>query len=132
MTTHAGEPRNPTIEPPRGGVLHVVDAARYSAAGSRRLFRETAARLELAAGIGIALAYLWTGAALWHWVVSAFLLALVLAAEALNTAIEVLCDRVSPEWSQAAKDAKDLGSLAVALLLMATGGFVLLVLFGLI
>ena len=42
---------------------------------------------------------------------------LLLAIEALNTAIEVLTDLVSPEWSQQAKHAKDLGSLAVALLI---------------
>ncbi|MBN8291340.1 diacylglycerol kinase [Rhodobacter sp. NTK016B] len=130
--SHAEETRDPTIVAPRGGVLHVLDAARYSAAGSRRLMKETAARLELSAGIGIALAYLLTGAALWHWLATGFLLALVLAVEALNTAIEVLCDRVSPEWSQAAKDAKDLGSLAVALLLLVAGGFVASGLIGLI
>lgn len=36
----------------------------------------------------------------------------LIAVEALNTAIEVLVDHLSPGWSQFAKDAKDLGSLA--------------------
>jgi diacylglycerol kinase (ATP) len=39
---------------------------------------------------------------------------LLIAVEALNTALEVLVDHLSPGWSQFAKEAKDLGSLAVA------------------
>ena len=39
---------------------------------------------------------------------------LLIAVEALNTALEVLVDHLSPGWSAFAKDAKDLGSLAVA------------------
>ena len=39
---------------------------------------------------------------------------LLIAVEALNTAIEVLVDQLSPGWSAWAKEAKDLGSLAVA------------------
>jgi diacylglycerol kinase (ATP) len=56
--------------------------------------------------------------------------ALVLAIEALNTALEILTDTISPDWSQMAKDAKDLGSLAVALILTVTAGFLALVLLG--
>jgi len=44
-----------------------------------------------------------------------------LAVEALNTAIEEIVDHVSPEWSLAAKHAKDMGSFAVMALLFATG-----------
>lgn len=119
-----------TVIPPRGGLLHVVDAAGYSLAGARRLWAETAARLEiLAAGIIVA-GFLWQGAVLWQWLVVLLLFALTLVVEALNTAIEVLTDRVSPEWSQAAKDAKDLGSLAVGLMLMVCGVFAGLVIVG--
>ncbi len=42
------------------------------------------------------------------------LVLLLVATEALNTALEVLVDHLSPGWSEFAKDAKDLGSLAVA------------------
>lgn len=124
------DPESRPVAPPRGGLLHVVDAAGYSLAGLRRLLDETAARLELLAALAVALAFLWRGAALWHWAVFAGLAALVLAAEALNTAIEVLTDRISPGWSQMAKDAKDLGSLAVALILAVTAGFAALVVVG--
>lgn len=112
------------ITPPRAGLLHVLDAAVYSWAGFRRLMQETAARLELAGALIAAGCFVTISAALWQWAVLIALLSLVLAIEALNTAIEIVVDRVSPEWSEAAKHAKDLGSLAVGLILLLTLGFV--------
>lgn len=120
------------VVPPRGGLLHVVDAAGYSLAGFRRLWAETAARLEIGGAALVALAFLWRGVEVWHWLAALVLLALILVVEALNTAIEVLTDRISPEWSEMARDAKDLGSLAVGLMLLVAGGFVAAVLAGLI
>lgn len=114
---------------PRAGLLHIVDAAGYSLAGFRRLTRETAARLEL---LGCMLAFgsfFWLGASAWHWLALVTLCAVVLSLEALNTAIEVLTDQISPEWSEFAKDAKDLGSLAVGLMLCVSALFVCAVLF---
>jgi len=128
-------PETPTdrvVVPPRGGLMHVIDASSYSIAGMRRLWGETAARLEFLAALGTAILFMWSGAAFWHWFVAFALFAMVLAIEALNTAIEVLTDRQSPEWSQMAKDAKDLGSLAVGLMLLITGSFVLAVVTGLV
>jgi diacylglycerol kinase (ATP) len=121
-----------TIVPPRRGLLHILDATRYSLAGLRRLWRETAARLECAGAAVVAIGFLLRGAEVWHWLLAAALFALVLAIEALNTAIEVLTDRLSPEWSEMARDAKDLGSLAVGLMLLVWGGFVLAVLVGVV
>ena len=43
----------------------------------------------------------------------AILFLLMMAFEAINTAIEEIVDRVSPEISQMGKHAKDLGSFAV-------------------
>jgi diacylglycerol kinase (ATP) len=120
------------VVPPRGGLLHVIDAAGYSLAGLRRLWAETAARLEVSGAALTAALFVWHGAVLWQWLVAGLLSALVLAVEALNTAIEVLTDRLSPEWSQTAKDAKDLGSLAVGLMLVVSAAFVVGVLTGLI
>lgn len=129
MMPRKNEPRA-KVTAPRQGLLHIVDAAGYSMAGARRLRQETAARLEV---LGLALTgalLLLSGAEPWHWLVTAALFALVLSVEALNTAIEVLTDRISPEWSTMARDAKDLGSFAVGLLLMVTGGFVAAVVSG--
>jgi diacylglycerol kinase (ATP) len=44
--------------------------------------------------------------------------------EALNTCVELITDHVSPQYSAFAKAAKDLGSLAVFLMLVAGGAYV--------
>jgi diacylglycerol kinase (ATP) len=46
---------------------------------------------------------------------------MVLAVEALNTALEEVVDHLSPGWSEFAKNAKDMGSFAVMCTLLATG-----------
>ena len=122
----------PQIVPPRSGVLHVIDATRYSIAGFRRLMQETAARLELVGALAVVAALVWRGSPPAQWVAAGVLFAVLLAVEALNTAIEELVDRVSPEWSLTARHAKDLGSLAVGLLLTANGLFFGALVFGLI
>jgi diacylglycerol kinase (ATP) len=114
----------------RRGLAHVLDATGYSLAGARRLSRETAARLELLAVAGAVVAFAVAGASLWQWITLLCLGLAVFLVEALNTAIEVLVDRISPEWSVEARDAKDLGSLAVGLSLAILGVFVAAVLFG--
>ena len=112
------------VIPPRKGLMHFVDAAGYSLGGARRLWQETAAQQEIAGGALAALLLWVAGAQAWEWGVAAVLWLLLIAVEALNTAIEVLVDRVSPEWSVAARDAKNLGSLAVACMIAALSGFV--------
>ena len=102
-------------KPPRkSGVAHFFAAAGYSLGGLRRLSRESAFRQEAALIAGLLVVYVVLGASLPE-VLGMLAIGLVLVAvEALNTAIEVLVDHLSPGWSQFAKDAKDLGSLAVA------------------
>jgi diacylglycerol kinase (ATP) len=65
------------------------------------------------------------GAPVAHYLIFAVLMLLLFSVESLNTAIEEIVDRVSPEFSSAARNAKDLGSFAVFCLLLANGGFVL-------
>lgn len=101
------------------GVAHLLAAARYSVAGFHRLKEETAARHEIGLGL-LALVVLGVLGVGWGQIsLFAVLLLLLIAVEALNTAIEVLTNRISPEWSLDAKHAKDLGSLAVALVVLA-------------
>jgi len=57
-------------------------------------------------------------------------LLLVLVVELLNTAIEVVVDRISSEEHPLSKRAKDIGSAAVMLSLIAAAGVWLLVLLG--
>jgi diacylglycerol kinase (ATP) len=102
-------------KPPRkSGLAHFFAAAGYSLAGLQRLSRESAFRQEVALVAGLLLLFLVFGASLAEILgLLAIGLALI-AVEALNTALEVLVDHLSPGWSQFAKDAKDLGSLAVS------------------
>ena len=109
------------------GIAHLFAAARYSMAGGQRLWGETAFRHQLLAGLCIVAILIWIGAAMSHIVMSIILVGLTIAAEALNTAIEEIVDLVSPEWSLAAKHAKDLGSFAVFSMLCLNGIFALFV-----
>ncbi|MBI1415971.1 MAG: diacylglycerol kinase family protein [Limimaricola sp.] len=47
------------------------------------------------------------------WIALIFAITLVLAAEAINTALERVVDLASPEWSALARDAKDLAAACV-------------------
>jgi diacylglycerol kinase (ATP) len=109
-------------KPPRKtGIAHFFAAAGYSAGGARRLWREAAFRQELLGLAGLLALFLIVGASSGE-VLGLLLLGLmVLAVEALNTALEELVDHISPGWSEFAKHAKDLGSFAVMCALVATG-----------
>lgn len=102
-------------KPPRkSGIAHFFAAAGYSLGGLQRLSRESAFRQELTLIAGLLVLFVVFGASVPEMLgLLAIGLALI-AVEALNTALEVLVDHLSPGWSQFAKDAKDLGSLAVA------------------
>lgn len=116
-------------KPPRKtGVAHFLAAAGYSLAGLRRLARESAFRQEVLLIVGLLAVFLAFGASIGE-IGGLIALGLVLiAVEALNTALEVLVDHLSPGWSSWAKDAKDLGSLAVACLIAAIAVYSVLVL----
>lgn len=102
-------------KPPRkSGIAHFFAAAGYSLGGLKRLARESAFRQEVALIAGLLAILLVFGASLPDVLGLLAIGLLLIAVEALNTALEVLVDHLSPGWSQFAKDAKDLGSLAVA------------------
>jgi diacylglycerol kinase (ATP) len=102
-------------KPPRkSGIAHFFAAATYSLGGLQRLSRESAFRQEAALIVVLLVVFVAIGASIPETLgLLAIGLALI-AVEALNTAVEVLVDHLSPGWSQFAKEAKDLGSLAVA------------------
>ncbi len=102
-------------KPPRkSGVAHFFAAASYSLGGLRRLSGESAFRQEVALIAGLLAVFVVFGASLPEMLGLLALGLALIAVEALNTALEVLVDHLSPGWSQFAKEAKDLGSLAVA------------------
>lgn len=95
------------------GIAHFLAAAGYSAGGLRRLWGESAFRQEML-GLLVVPVVLWVfGATALHYLVFAGLALLVVALEALNTALECIVDHLTQDWAEFARDAKDLGSLAV-------------------
>ena len=111
------------------GISHLFAATSYSLGGLRRLVHEAAFRHELIAfvlGLGV---FALVGARATDYLVYLVLSLITFAFEAINTAIEEIVDRVSPEFSLAAKHAKDLGSLACSFMLAANGVFLLYVVF---
>lgn len=105
------------------GFGHLFAAAIYSAAGARRLLGEAAFRHELLAFCVAMVIFTVVGASFFQYVAMAILFLLLIAFEALNTAIEEIVDRVSPEISEMGKHSKDLGSFAVFCLIVANAGY---------
>jgi len=103
----------------RAGLSHLWAAAGYSTGGLTRLMKEAAVRQELLAGAGLAAAYAIMDVTAAIRLAAAVLFLLLVAMEAVNTAIEEIIDRISPEVSDTGKHAKDLGSRAVFCLISA-------------
>lgn len=101
------------------GVRHMYAALRYSIHGIFRLMEEQAFRHELMACAGGLVVLAIAGADASKFVGFIVLMLALFAAEALNTAVEELVDRISPEISQVGKHAKDLGSFACFCLILA-------------
>jgi diacylglycerol kinase (ATP) len=95
------------------GLRHLLAAASYSMKGAERLLHEAAARHEIIAYLAATAFFSLMGAALLDYLVLTALFLLLLAVEALNTAIEEIVDHISPDYSVIARNAKDLGSFAV-------------------
>ena len=95
------------------GIAHFFAAAGYSAGGLRRLWAESAFRQEMLGLVAVPVVLWLFGGTLLHYLIFAGLALFVVALEALNTAIECLVDHLTQDWAEFARDAKDLGSLAV-------------------
>lgn len=104
-----------------GSFSRIISASKNSADGILILIKEPAAKQELIFGALALLVLIIIGSALFHLVIFTILLLIILAVETLNTAIECVVDRVSPEVSDFGKKTKDLGSTAVAFVLAAAG-----------
>lgn len=105
--------------PKQAGLAHLFSAAGYSIGGLTRLAKEAAFRQEVLAGAGLLAAYGMMDVAAAIRLSAVVLFLLLIAMEAVNTAIEEIIDRISPEVSATGKHAKDLGSLAVFCLILA-------------
>ena len=106
----------------RTGLRRAWHATGYSLAGLRAGWNETAFRQEAIAAMVLLPLSFWLGRS---WVETALLagsVLLVLIVELLNTGIEAAIDRIGPEWHALSKRAKDMGSAAVLLSLLLSGG----------
>ena len=107
----------------RTGIDRMIHAAGYSMAGLRSAYRgESAFRQEFWLAMVLVPAAFWVGRT---WVEVALLIGatwLVLIVELLNSGIEAAIDRVSFEWHELSKRAKDLASAAVMLSLVLCAG----------
>ncbi|MBU0736694.1 MAG: diacylglycerol kinase [Alphaproteobacteria bacterium] len=117
------EPLASKVIKKKTGIAHLFAAGQYSAQGFRRLIQEAAFRHELLAFVGGLVLFVLVGASLFEFLGFVVLMMLMFSVEALNTAIEELVDRISPEISTVGRNAKDLGSFAVFCLIMANGAF---------
>lgn len=118
---------NANNDPPRAkperitGIAHLFAAASYSISGIKRLWQETAFR-HIILGLLVCLTLLIAiDASMMEICILLILFCVLIAVEALNTAIECVVDHLAPNWEEFARDAKDLGSLATMCLLIANG-----------
>ncbi|MDQ0419689.1 diacylglycerol kinase (ATP) [Peteryoungia aggregata LMG 23059] len=112
--------QSPEFAPPkRAGLAHLWAATGYSAGGLIRLAKEAAFRHEAVAGVGLMAAYATMDVTAAIRLSAAILFLVLVAMEAVNTAIEEIINHISPEVSDTARHAKDLGSLAVFCLISA-------------
>src|SRR5258708_13354314 len=99
----------------RTGLTRVWHAAGYSLSGLRAGWNEKAFRQEALAAIVLIPAAFWLGSS---WIEVALLagtVLLVLIVELLNSGIESVVDRISPERHVLSQQAKDTGSAAAML-----------------
>lgn len=91
-----------------------IRAFGYAFNGTRLFIRENVhARIHLLAVVLITILGFWVGLNREEWIAVLICFALVLALEAINSAIEYLTDLVSPEYHELAKKTKDVAAAAV-------------------
>jgi diacylglycerol kinase len=83
------------------------------------LGNEHNARIHLVAALMAVLAGFFLDISSGEWVIIVLCIGLVLAAESFNSAIEYLCNFVSPQYHELIKKIKDLSALAVLFIALA-------------
>ena len=92
----------------------------YAFHGIRLLVTQEAnAWIHCFAAVCVVVAGFFFGISLSEWIAVIFAIGMVLAAEAVNSAVETLADRVTQEYDEAIKRTKDLASGAVLILAIA-------------
>ncbi|MEJ8849586.1 diacylglycerol kinase [Variovorax rhizosphaerae] len=114
----------PVVNPQKGrsGFARVFHATLISLNGLRAGWGETAFRQEVLIAIVLVPLAFWLGRSWMEVALLAGSVVLVMIVELLNTAVEAAIDRIGPEWHDLSKRAKDMGSAAVLLALLLSGG----------
>jgi diacylglycerol kinase len=122
--TATGKPAMMTMKSTTAlSVTRVVRALQFSEQGFRSAWRDEAAfRQELVCMALLAPVTLWLGLPRLETVLLLVLMALVLAAELLNSGVEAVVDMATPDYHVLAAKAKDCGSAAVLVALLTLSG----------
>jgi diacylglycerol kinase len=95
-------------------MFRLFKSCRYAAQGFAYAFKtQLNFKVHAAAALFVVWAGWYVGLAATEWMMIAFCIAAVVAAELMNTAIELLVDLVSPEFNARAGKVKDLAAAAV-------------------
>lgn len=106
------------VPPTKTGIPRLIAATRYSAAGLKATFRsEEAFRIEVYAFLVMAPLGLWLGEGGVEKILLVGSLVMLLIVELLNTAIEVVINRISPDYHTLSGRAKDIGSGCVLIMI---------------
>jgi diacylglycerol kinase (ATP) len=117
-----GYPEQRSAMPGAGGLSRVGSAALNSLRGLQEGFRtEAAIKQEIALLVaGVPLAF-FVATNVWIWVALISSLLFILMTEFLNTAVERLCNHVTPQRHEAIRVTKDLASTGVFFALIMAG-----------
>jgi diacylglycerol kinase (ATP) len=108
--------------PGRGGLARIAAAALNSARGLREgLVTEAAIKQEIALAVILLPASFFVATNVWVWLALVASVLFVLVVEFLNTAVERLCNHVTPERHEAIRVTKDLASTGVFFALALAG-----------
>ncbi len=117
-----GMPGQQAALPGRGGLARIAAAALNSARGLREgLLTEAAVKQEVALAAILLPVSFFVAANVWIWLALVASVLFVLVVEFLNTAVERLCNHVTPERHEAIRVTKDLASTAVFFTLFLAG-----------
>ena len=92
----------------------------YAVAGFLTATKEQNLRFHLFSAVIVIIAGILTGLSSTEWMIVTIVMALVIGAELINTAIERVVDLASPEIHPLAKDAKDIAAGAVLVFAVAS------------
>ena len=110
------------VKPSRTGWRRIWDATGYSIKGLKAAWRNEAAfRQELVIVMILLPTAFWLGETAIERALLIFSLLAVLMVELLNSAVETTIDRIGPNPNELSGRAKDLGSAAVMISLLAAG-----------